>query len=313
MTTSGEIKLQAKNRRQESIDLGRQLIEFEGGQGGIDILTRFVLNESLMLSNRLDVIDIALTRGLITIAEIARPGPVPTLVEFGLVSDKPPTILPGLIQPDPDDTLLTNHIGMAILAALGFLAAAVWEWYETRSVLLTLTVTPFLSIASILIVMVSFAISVMVINTVLPGAKAYRRYRQAIERHNTLAMIHKLKSHERDVRAYSECNGPEFERLVARAFRNRGWQVEEMGGANDGGIDLVAHKGQIRAVVQCKAHARQIPPAVVRELYGTFRHSDASVAILAITHGPSESARVWAKDKPIRFMSPDDLIIGRGL
>ena len=98
---------------------------------------------------------------------------------------------------------------------------------------------------------------------------------------------------------------------VARAMRASGWDVTTMGGANDGGIDLECVKGGVRAIVQCKAHAKKISPAVVRELYGTLMTHPASLAILASTQGPSDNARLWAEGKPIRFIGIDDLIEGR--
>lgn len=122
----------------------------------------------------------------------------------------------------------------------------------------------------------------------------------------------KIAARAGDIRIYEQCSGPEFERLVARAFRADGFRVDEMGGANDGGVDLHVWKNGRHAIVQCKAHARPIGPAVVRELLGTLRHHDtAGVAYLATTHGVTPSTRDWCSGKPIRLLEPDDLIRGQ--
>ncbi|MFC3101683.1 restriction endonuclease [Alteraurantiacibacter lauratis] len=69
--------------------------------------------------------------------------------------------------------------------------------------------------------------------------------------------------------------------------------------------------GRSQAIVQCKAFARPIGPAVVRELFGTLAHHDgATIAYLATTNGVTQGARDWCKGKPIRIVTPDHLIRG---
>ena len=138
-------------------------------------------------------------------------------------------------------------------------------------------------------------------------------YRLARIRYDLLAVCREVKRAENDINSYRAANGPEFERLVARAFRRRGYKVDEMGGANDGGVDLVVTDGDRKAIIQCKAHARAIPPATIRELYGALTHSNATVAVLVSTNGPSKLAREWAQGKSILFLSPDDLVRGHRL
>ena len=112
--------------------------------------------------------------------------------------------------------------------------------------------------------------------------------------------------------AYQTNNGLEFERLVARAFRRSGFQVEEFGGVNDGGVDLIVWKGGVPGIVQCKAFKRPVGPAVVRELFGTLAHHDgATIAYLATTNGVTQSARDWCNGKPIKIVTPDHLVLGK--
>ena len=121
-----------------------------------------------------------------------------------------------------------------------------------------------------------------------------------------------MLARERDIRLYDGCSGAEFETLVAWAFRSKGFRVEQVGGADDGGIDLLVWKGSRHAIVQCKAHAKPVGPAVLRDLLGALNHTaEAEIAFLATTNGVSSNALAWSADKPIVVLTPDHLVRGR--
>ncbi|MBB4082529.1 restriction endonuclease [Brevundimonas lenta] len=131
-----------------------------------------------------------------------------------------------------------------------------------------------------------------------------------------------LRAHSRELIAYDEhrrissswtmaqtanlwrnADGAMFERLVARYFRQKGWDVTSVGGAGDGGIDLVMRRDAEHVIVQCKAHRRPLSPSVVRELYGALQHSGAQGAILATFDGVTRAAHNWIADKPIAVLN----------
>jgi restriction system protein len=62
----------------------------------------------------------------------------------------------------------------------------------------------------------------------------------------------------------------DFERLVSDYFQRRGFKVAEFGGhGSDGGIDLIARRGDDEYVIQCKQwKAYRVGVVPVRELYG---------------------------------------------
>ena len=99
-----------------------------------------------------------------------------------------------------------------------------------------------------------------------------------------------------------------FETYVAELFRERGYEAQLRGGAGDMGVDVELYKwtGE-RAIVQCKKYKRLVGPEVVRELYGTLQHEQASHAFLVTTARISKSAREWAKGKPITLIDGDRL------
>ena len=89
-----------------------------------------------------------------------------------------------------------------------------------------------------------------------------------------------------------------FEREVAQLFARAGYQVEHVGAAGDGGVDVrVQAPGRAGAgIVQCKRYAvgRAVGPSIVRELIGARAHERATTAWLATTGRPTPGARALA-------------------
>ncbi|MBE2200925.1 MAG: restriction endonuclease [Anaerolinea sp.] len=95
----------------------------------------------------------------------------------------------------------------------------------------------------------------------------------------------------------------DFEVFVAQLFRKKGYGVQHRGRSGDMGVDLeLMQVGGRRAIVQCKRYRSAIGPDVVRELYGTLIHEQAAHAFLVTTADISESARQWARGKPLTLI-----------
>src|SRR5947209_7929828 len=63
----------------------------------------------------------------------------------------------------------------------------------------------------------------------------------------------RLLESNRSLDAIRSLNWRDFERLVAAAFAEKGWNPELVGqNSPDGGIDLTMKKGKQQAIVQCK-------------------------------------------------------------
>ena len=92
----------------------------------------------------------------------------------------------------------------------------------------------------------------------------------------------------------------EFEKLVAKTYRDQGHTVEEVGATGDHGIDLVVHtkKGETW-LVQCKKYRGKVGEPVVRDFYGVLRASNADAGALVTTGLITPQARLWAEGKPI--------------
>jgi restriction system protein len=85
----------------------------------------------------------------------------------------------------------------------------------------------------------------------------------------------------------NELSGPEFERLLALYFRDKGYIVKEVGvGGNDGGVDLVIidKRGEKTAVqAKCYADHNAVPVQTVRELVAAKRNHDCILSLLITT------------------------------
>ncbi len=297
-----------RDKYDRSLALTRQINAFRDGHGKLDALDAIISRRDVAISAKLEAVDIALARGILTSAELANIPPKPQPGEFGVS-----------INVEADRGHRSTDEITQFAAVAGWVTStllSIWYLYdETADLGLSLSVgllfggTPFFILG--LVTAGIFSLGHHLADRLLPSRIAKRRFDEALKSHSTLSLAGKIKAYESDVTLYQKASGREFERLVARAYSKAGYNVIEVGGSNDGGVDLIVSKAGVKAVVQCKAHARAISPAVVRELYGTLTHADATLAILASTNGPSVNAREWAKDKNIRFVSPDDLILLR--
>jgi restriction system protein len=100
----------------------------------------------------------------------------------------------------------------------------------------------------------------------------------------------------------------EFERFIARLFRNMGYKVKETATTGDEGIDLLVSKGTRTGVVQCKRYRGNVGQPVVRDLYGAMIHNRADEAFLVTTGRVSLPAQQWANGKPIHLVDGTELM-----
>lgn len=102
----------------------------------------------------------------------------------------------------------------------------------------------------------------------------------------------------------------EFEMAVGEGFRQRGYQVEETGGAGaDGGVDLVLRKDREKYLVQCKQwRAQKVGVIVVRELYGVMAASGAAGGIVVTSGRFTGEAHAFARGRNIDLLDGTSLL-----
>lgn len=299
----------AQQRRQANQRLYHQIVQFRSGQGSMKEFRDVVRNDNISFALRLEVIESALQGGMIDSGDLTGVITPPDFTEYGLTTDRAPTILPACLQGE-DSSKITSNLGIGLVLSACIIGSAIWLW-QTFHTLWAVIGTPFAAFMALIFSMPALVITISAINFVIPGASRYRKFKAARLKYEAASASRLIWYRQEEVKSYKTNDGQEFERLVARAFRRSGFRVEENGGVNDGGVDLIVWKGEIQAIVQCKAFSKPVGPAVVRELYGTLAHHDgATVAYLATTNGVTQSARDWCKGKPIRIVTPDNLTRG---
>ena len=104
----------------------------------------------------------------------------------------------------------------------------------------------------------------------------------------------------------------EFEDLVADLFRAMGLQTQTTARSRDGGVDVIATDPDPirggRMVIQVKRYESTIPPAVIRDLYGTVLHEGAIKGILVTTAGFGPGTYQFAEGKPLSLIDGTELV-----
>jgi restriction system protein len=104
----------------------------------------------------------------------------------------------------------------------------------------------------------------------------------------------------------------DFEDLVAALFKAMGMEVMTTERSGDGGVDVRAmDPDPIRGgklVIQVKRYRNTIPPAPVRDLYGTMLHEGATKGILVTTAEFGPSAQEFASGKPLTLIGGTQLV-----
>lgn len=104
-----------------------------------------------------------------------------------------------------------------------------------------------------------------------------------------------------------------FEKLIGKLFSSKGYQVEIIGGARDGGVDVKA-RGTTRAGmeninIQCKHYFdRQVGPSVIREAIGTKQINTVDRMFIITSGTFSDEAIKLAASYNIKLMDISSLI-----
>lgn len=98
-----------------------------------------------------------------------------------------------------------------------------------------------------------------------------------------------------------------FEDLCCEFYREKGIRAETTRLGADGGVDIRLFQdetdpGRATAIVQCKAHSRQVGVKPVRELRGVMAHEKVEKAFFMAPRGYTEEARAFAAANRITLL-----------
>lgn len=96
----------------------------------------------------------------------------------------------------------------------------------------------------------------------------------------------------------------EFEDYIAHLFSKLGFTTETVGGAYDGGIDVIATKNNVKHYIQCKKFiTSQVDVGSVRNFYGALvDHLANGKGYFITTNKFTLEAEKFAEDKPIELI-----------
>ena len=107
-----------------------------------------------------------------------------------------------------------------------------------------------------------------------------------------------------DIDWLNKLSWQDFERQVAEVYRQRGYQVDEVGGGGaDGGVDLRLRRDGTTAIVQCKRwRTYKVGVKPVRELFGVMTAEEAGRAIFITSGVYTDEALRFAEGKPLELV-----------
>ena len=101
--------------------------------------------------------------------------------------------------------------------------------------------------------------------------------------------------------------GIDFEHQCQQILAGRGWSARLTPASGDQGADIIAEKGGMSVVLQCKLYARPVGNKAVQEVAAARTFYDAGFAAVVSNADYTEAARRLARRNEILLLHIDDL------
>lgn len=105
----------------------------------------------------------------------------------------------------------------------------------------------------------------------------------------------------------------EFETFCALLLDRHGWQVQTTKTTGDYGADILARRGGVRMVVQCKRRAAAVGISAVQEAHAALTFYGAQRSAVMTTRGFTRAARSLAERTGTALIVPGRTDLGRAL
>lgn len=131
-----------------------------------------------------------------------------------------------------------------------------------------------------------------------------------ISRNKKFSKINKINSDKEILNKLRLLKPNEFESYIAFLFSKLGFKTQTVGGAYDGGIDVIAEKDGIKSFIQCKKFiTSQVSVGDVRDFYGALVDKLSNGKGYFITTNKfTLGAEKFAETKPIELIDCFGLI-----
>ena len=127
---------------------------------------------------------------------------------------------------------------------------------------------------------------------------------------NKYLKINKVHDDRQQLNELRHLKPSEFEDYIAHLFNKLGFTAEKVGGAYDGGIDVIAVKDNVKHYIQCKKFiTSQVDVGSIRNFYGALvDHLANGKGYFITTNKFTLEAEKFAEDKPIELIDGYRLI-----
>lgn len=105
----------------------------------------------------------------------------------------------------------------------------------------------------------------------------------------------------------------EFEKFCALLLDRHGWEVQTTKTTGDYGADILARRGRVRMVVQCKRHAAAVGVSAVQEVHAALSFYGAQRSAVMTTRGFTRAAQALAARTGTALIVPGRTDLGRAL
>lgn len=99
----------------------------------------------------------------------------------------------------------------------------------------------------------------------------------------------------------------DFEHYCAGILRKNGWEVRVTPGSGDQGVDIIATRGKVKAVFQCKKYSQPVGNAAVQEIIAGKQFERAMLAAVVSNAPYTPSARQLANSADVYLLHYSEL------
>ena len=101
--------------------------------------------------------------------------------------------------------------------------------------------------------------------------------------------------------------GISFEKECSIILQKNGWKTEFTPKTGDQGADIIANKGKIKLVVQCKNYEKPVGNDAVQQIISAKSFFDATIAAVVSKSGFTKSSELLAEKTTVLLLSTSDL------
>lgn len=105
----------------------------------------------------------------------------------------------------------------------------------------------------------------------------------------------------------SDIDGVDFEHHCAEILRKAGWDARVTQSSGDQGVDIIATRGGLKGVFQCKRYSQPVGNAAVQEVISGKVFERAAFAVVVSNNSYTQSARQLASAAGVHLIHFSDL------